>query len=135
MGMHDQGLPFPDGFATGEKYMRAETIESPKGTITRYSELDERLDSASALLDLFVNTQSRTIAIPKESLDPKFFSLPSGLAGEMLQKISNYSRRLIIVGDFRDIKSKSLRDFIYESNKTGQVVFVGTIEEGVAKLR
>jgi len=115
--------------------MKAEKIESPKGTITRYFELDERLDSPSSFLDLLANTQSRTIAIPRESLDPKFFSLASGLAGEMLQKISNYHRRLIIIGDFHDIKSKSLRDFIYESNKTGQVLFVGTVEEGIEKLK
>lgn len=115
--------------------MKAETIDTPKGRITRYVELDERLDSASALLDLLADTQSKTIAIPKERLDPKFFSLASGLAGEMLQKISNYCRRLIVVGDFQNVKSKSLRDFIYESNKTGQVVFVGSIDEGVAKLR
>jgi hypothetical protein len=122
-------------FFIQEKRMRAETIDTPKGRITRYVELDERLDSASALLDLLADAQSRTIAIPKECLDPKFFILSSGLAGEMLQKVSNYCRRLIIIGDFQDVKSKSLGDFIYESNKTGQVVFVGSIDEGVAKLR
>ncbi len=46
-----------------------------------------------------------------------------------------YSLTKMEIGDFRDIKSKSLRNFIYESNGTGQVLFIGTIEEGIAKLK
>ena len=41
----------------------------------------------------------------------------------------------MIVGDFKDIRSKSLRDFIYESNKTGQIVFKENIEEIIDILR
>lgn len=115
--------------------MTAEHVETPKGTITLYSQMDDRLDSASALLSLLANTRAKTIAIFKENLDPEFFRLASGLAGEMLQKISNYRCRLIIIGDFHDIKSKSLRDFIYESNKTGQVLFVESLDEGIEKLK
>ena len=39
--------------------------------------------------------------------------------------------KLAIAGDFSKYESKSLRDFIYESNKGGQVVFV----ESVAKAK
>jgi len=49
--------------------------------------------------------------------------------------ITVYSLTEMEISDFRDIKSKSLRDFIYESNGTGPVLFVGTIEEGIEKLR
>ena len=53
-----------------------------------------------------------------------FFDLKSGIAGEILQKFSNYRIRLAIVGDFSKYTNKSLKDFIYESNKGGQINFV-----------
>lgn len=59
-----------------------------------------------------------------ENISENFFDLKTGIAGEILQKFSNYRIRLAIVGDFSMYESKSLRDFIYESNKTGLVSFV-----------
>ena len=56
------------------------------------------------------------------------------MAGEILQKFSNYRMRLVIVGDFSALESKSLRDFIYESNKGKLVGFVSTAEEALHKL-
>jgi hypothetical protein len=38
---------------------------------------------------------------------------------------------MAIIGDFENIKSKTLKDFIYESNKTKQIIFVKTIEEAL----
>jgi hypothetical protein len=38
---------------------------------------------------------------------------------------------MAIIWDFENIKSKSLKDFIYESNKTGQIIFVKTLEEAL----
>ena len=48
---------------------------------------------------------------------------------EELKKASNYRIRIGIVGEFKNIKSKSLRDFIFESNKTEEIVFKENIEE------
>lgn len=70
----------------------------------------------------------------EKNITPDFFDLKNGLAGEILQKFSNYRMRLSIVGDFARFESKSLRDFILESNKGKLVSFVGTIEEALAKL-
>jgi hypothetical protein len=42
---------------------------------------------------------------------------------------------MIIIGDFRKVDHRSLRDFIYESNKTGKVVFVESLKEGIEKLQ
>lgn len=71
----------------------------------------------------------------EENLNPDFFDLKTRLAGEILQKFSNYRCRLAIVGDFDKFSSKSLRDFIYESNKGKQIGFVKTREEAIVKLR
>lgn len=57
--------------------------------------------------------------------------LKSGFAGEILQKFSNYRMKLAIIGDFSEIKSKSLRDFIRESNNRRTISFVSSIEEAL----
>jgi hypothetical protein len=78
---------------------------------------------------LFIMNKCSTIIIKKENMVNNFFDLSTGIAGKILQKFSNYHKRMAIVGDFIDIKSKSLKDFMYESNKTRQIIFVNRIEE------
>ena len=63
-----------------------------------------------------------------------FFDLQTGIAGEVLQKFSNYRMRLAIVGDFTAYQSKSFRDFVFESNKNKQINFVGSVEEALELL-
>jgi len=65
----------------------------------------------------------------QENIVPAFFDLKSRLAGDILQKFSNYRVQLAIVGDFTKVESKSLGDFIRESNRQGRVIFVATAEE------
>lgn len=74
------------------------------------------------------------IILHQSNLTPDFFDLKNRLAGEILQKFSTYRIRLAIVGDFSIYTSKSLNDFIYESNKGRQVAFVGTVEEALDRL-
>jgi hypothetical protein len=73
------------------------------------------------------------VIVPSKNFHPDFFDLRSGLAGEILQKFSTYRMRLAIVGDFSGYRSKVLKDFIFESNKLGQVQFVSSIEEARTK--
>lgn len=115
--------------------MNHETIRSDKGDITLYSNFESPVSSVSDFLDLIGNAKSETIALKKENLTDTFYDLKTRLAGEMLQKLSNYNKRMIIIGDFKTIDHKSLRDFIYESNKTGKVVFAESLEEGIQRLR
>jgi len=74
-------------------------------------------------LDLLANAGTDTVAIHKACLDPNFFDLKTLIAGEMFQKIANYRKRLIILGDFSAIASQSFKDLIYEANQSGQIVF------------
>lgn len=74
------------------------------------------------------------VIIKKEHITSAFFDLKNGMAGEILQKFSNYRVRLAIVGDFSKHTSKSLNDFIYESNKGKQVNFVRTQTEALEVL-
>lgn len=74
------------------------------------------------------------LIIHRETFHADFFDLKTGLAGEILQKFSNYRMRLSIVGDFSDLRSKSLNDFIRESNRTGIICFVKSTEEALSLL-
>lgn len=67
------------------------------------------------------------MVVMEKNINPDFFKLSTGFAGEILQKFSNYKFKLAIVGDFSKYSSKSLRDFIYESNKGNTVFFVDSI--------
>lgn len=71
------------------------------------------------------------IIIHEKNITPDFFDLKNGIAGEILQKFSNYRVRLAIVGDFSKYTSKSVNDFIYESNKGKQIIFVSSVTEGL----
>jgi len=75
------------------------------------------------------------IIIYKEDLSEDFFRLSTGIAGEILQKFSNYRKKLAIIGDFSNIESKSLRDFIRESNRTGQILFVRDLDEALKHFK
>lgn len=74
------------------------------------------------------------IIIREQNITPDFFDLKTGIAGEILQKFSNYRVRLAIVGDFSSYKAKSICDFIYESNKTGHINFLSSVEEALKKI-
>ena len=71
------------------------------------------------------------IAVPAARLDPAFFTLSSGVAGEFVQKFANYGLRLAIVGDISEplAQSGSLRDFVRESNRGRHVWFVADADE------
>ena len=71
------------------------------------------------------------LIIHEENIIPDFFELKNKIAGNILQKFSQYSMPLAIIGDFEKYESKSLNDFIFESNKGKQINFVTTVEDGL----
>lgn len=90
-------------------------------------------------IDVIGNTFSNgcdKVIVHKENITPDFFDLKNKMAGEILQKFSTYRIRLVIVGDFSDLtsESKSLKDFIYESNKGRQINFLSSIAEAFERL-
>lgn len=76
------------------------------------------------------------IAVPVENFVDDFFWLSSGLAGTVLQKMQQYGFRFAILGDISRFtaESPSLRDFVYESNKRGQTMFLRDRAELEARL-
>lgn len=51
-----------------------------------------------------------------------------------LQKFSTYDFKLAIIGDFSKHKSKSMQDFIRESNKGNRIYFVDDLASALKKL-
>ena len=90
-------------------------------------------DALDLLGNLYYQYFSKII-IHQKNITPEFFDLKNGIAGEILQKFSNYRVQLFIVGDTNKFLSKSLNAFIYESNNGKQLNFVSSIEEALKKL-
>lgn len=95
---------------------------------------DVTIRDAGQFLELMMNLPAERIILHKRNLDQSFFDLRTGLAGEILQKVVNYRCRLAIVGDFSAYESKSLRDFIYESNRGNTVMFLDSVQTALARL-
>ncbi|MDX9882454.1 MAG: DUF4180 domain-containing protein [Prolixibacteraceae bacterium] len=90
-------------------------------------------DGLDLLGDIYYQGFDRLI-IHEKNLTEDFFDLKNGIAGEILQKFSNYRIRLAIVGNFEEYTRKSIRDFIYESNKIGQINFTDSLSGALSKL-
>lgn len=94
-------------------------------------------DTQSAL-DLVMAVKYETgierIAFDKKVICGDFFILSTGIAGEILQKFTNYHIKTAVYGDYSHYTSGPLKDFIYESNCGKNFFFVATKEEAVKKL-
>lgn len=101
--------------------------------ISEQIEINDQQDALDIMADASYQGANRLIVYEK-NLHPDFFDLKTRLAGEILQKFSTYQAYLAIVGDFSKYPGKSLRDFIYESNKVGRISFVATKEEALLAL-
>ncbi|MDR1653548.1 MAG: DUF4180 domain-containing protein [Prevotellaceae bacterium] len=102
-----------------------------KNGIVEIIDSNALITNADDVLDLFCVDGCSAIIVKKENLIDDFFNLSTGIAGEILQKFSTYNMRMAIIGDFENIKSKSLNDFIYESNKIKRIIFVKTVEDAL----
>lgn len=86
--------------------------------------LINNLDDATQLLgDLYYQGFDKII-LEEQNICHVFFDLKTKLAGEILQKFSNFKMKLAIMGDWQKYESKSLQDFIFESNKGTLINFV-----------
>ncbi len=96
------------------------------------------INSEQDALDLMANIDyeynSRKIIISKTNVSENFFDLKTGMAGAILQKFANYKVQLAILGDFSGYTSKSLRDFIYESNKNELILFLPDLSAALKEM-
>ena len=90
-------------------------------------------DALNLMGDLYYQSYDGLI-LYEEQITPVFFDLKTKMAGEILQKFSDYRFPLVLIGDFSKFPSQSLQDFIRESNKGRQVNFVPTFPEALQLL-
>lgn len=95
--------------------------------------ITELQDAIDIIAEVSYN-DSECVIMRESHFSPLFFDLKTGLAGDILQKFSNYKMRLFIIGDFSKFLSKSLQDFIRESNKYKLMNFVSSLEEAIDNL-
>lgn len=105
------------------------TIKVNDLSISKLANEGQIIRSVQDALDLISEVSSNRIIISKENLHPDFFILSTCLAGEILQKFTNYGLYLAIIGDFSTVTSKNLLDVIYESNKNGHILFLENEEK------
>lgn len=94
----------------------------------------ESVEDGSDLLGNLYYSDYDKIIIHEKNINPDFFNLKTGFAGEILQKFANFRVRLVVVGNFDKYESNSLKQFILESNKSKQVNFVSSLAEALNHL-
>lgn len=118
--------------------MNIAKIEAGGKNIAVVSSSEILIKDVQSALDLMATVQYETdsnrIVINKSLLSDSFFDLKTRLAGEILQKFINYRVKVAIVGDFSIYSSKSLRDFIYESNNGNDIFFLASEQQAIEKL-
>lgn len=101
------------------------------------------LGSEQDALDLLgetYGTQTDMLVVPASRFAPEFFDLSTKLAGHFFQKLQNYQMRLAILGDISEhlARSKALRDFVGETNRTGHHLFAAdraALDAGLDRAR
>ena len=95
------------------------------------------INSEQDALDIMANIgyqfDCSKIIMHKNNISEDFFKLSTGLAGSVLQKFSNYKVQLAIIGN-QSTNSKSLNNFIIESNRNKQIIFTDTISDALSGL-
>ena len=98
---------------------------------------EQFINNVQDVLDLFGELYGQYydgIILYERNITHDFFDLQTKLAGEILQKFSNYRIRLVIVGDWSKYTSRSLEAFITESNRGKTVNFSSSPTEALKLL-
>ncbi|WP_429844735.1 DUF4180 domain-containing protein [Brevibacillus sp. FIR094] len=118
--------------------MNITKVEAGGKNIAIVSGSEVLIEDVQSALDLIATVHyqadSDRIIFNKSLLGESFFDLKTRLAGEILQKFINYRVKIAIVGDFSVYTSKSLKDFIYESNNGNDIFFLPNEEQAIEKL-
>jgi hypothetical protein len=96
--------------------------------------VDRKIKSVEDIMDFFGDCyvhNCTAMIIHRAAFDDCFFDLKTKIAGDILQKLSTYRMKLAIIGDFSAVESKSLRDFIRESNERKFINFTDTVSKAM----
>lgn len=118
--------------------MNVNIVEENNVKIAVVNSSEILISDVQSSLDFIVTigfeTGCKRIILNKSAICEDFFYLKTRLAGEILQKFINYDMKIAIVGDFFVYTSKSLKDFIYESNNGKDIFFLPDEKQAIEKL-
>lgn len=110
--------------------MEIKTISAGNRDISEIISKDVLIKNTQDALDVIGEAAMPEYMILHEyNFEKDFFDLSTRKLGDVLQKFTNYQIKLAIIGDFSQYKSNALKDFIYESNKHGDYLFVESLDE------
>lgn len=118
--------------------MQIKTVNQNNIEIAIISSSEILIKDVQSALDFMATVAYETgcnrIILNKSAISEDFFQLSTKLAGEILQKFINYHVKIAIIGDFSVYSSKSLKDFIYESNNGKDIFFFPDEKQAIEKL-
>jgi len=88
------------------------------------------------LMALARSHRAKLLVLPVSRLDPDFFVLRTGVAGEIVQKFVQYRLPVAVLGDISAhlAASSALRAFVYEANRGKDIWFVADESELDSRL-
>lgn len=97
------------------------------------------LASEADALDLIgeaMGAEADVVVVPADRVADAFYTLGSGIAGQVVLKFAGYRVRLVVVGDLteRIAASESFRAFVYEINKGKDIWFLADQQELATRL-
>ena len=135
--MHKGGFHLPFFLKKNKRIMNIAVHQAGNKKIAEIQASDIVIHSTEDALNLMGDLYYQGydgLILHEEQITSAFFDLKTKMAGEILQKFSNYRFPLVLIGDFSKFSSQSLQDFIRESNKGRQVNFVPTLPEALQLL-
>ena len=117
-------------------FQRASNAGQPALVLDTEGPLLRTEDDARDVIQETFGTGIRLAVVPVERLDPDFFVLRTGVAGDFVQKLVQYRLRLAIVGDISEqtAASDALRDWVREVNRGRDILFVPDLAALEARL-
>jgi PadR family transcriptional regulator, regulatory protein AphA len=114
-----------------------EIIRTETGAYVSSTAEDAPIASGQDILDLLAlcsEIQKGVLLLEEAHLSPDFFDLSSGLAGEIMLKLTNYWVKTAVVANLPAIPSQRFHELVYECNKGSQINFFSDTYSAAAWL-
>lgn len=76
-----------------------------------------------------IESGAQSLLLNENALGAEFFDLSTGLAGELLHKLSTYRMRMAGVVPNASVHSQRFQEFMHEANRGSQFRFFSTRQE------
>jgi hypothetical protein len=109
-------------------------LREEAGLPAHFEPNDARAFDPAAFVVGCIESGARALLLDVRALPPEFFDLSTGMAGELVQKLTNYGLRMAAVVPDPTLHSPRFQDFAREANRGRQLRFVPTREEAIRWL-